>query len=95
MASADALKALIDALEAEQTRRRKVQFGGHDDPRQWFIDTLQQMAQRLAATAHLYPLQIDDMAPAEMLACHFLPEHLRPAGLGTVDEIWAKYEARK
>jgi hypothetical protein len=95
MASHDALKALVEALEAEQTRRRKARFGGHDDPRQWFLDTLQVMAQRFAATAHLHPLQIDDMASAEMLACHFLHEHRRPPGLPTVDEIWAAYEARK
>jgi hypothetical protein len=91
MASPATLKALIEALEAEQARRRKAQFGGHEDPRQWLLDTLQQMAQRLAATVHLFPLDLGDMAPAEQLAAHYLPEDLRPAGLPTVAEIWAKH----
>jgi hypothetical protein len=95
MASEDALKTLIAALEVEQKRRLAAQFGGQD-PREWFIGTLQQIAQRFAATAHLYPLSIDDMAPMEMLACcYFLPEHLMPAGLPTADQIWAEVEARK
>jgi hypothetical protein len=96
MATTDALKALIEALEAEQARRRKARFGGHDDPREWLLETLQTMAQRFAATAHLLPLQLDDMAIAEKLACRFfLPEELMPAGLGTEEEIWAKYAALK
>jgi hypothetical protein len=95
MASEDALKALVSALVAEQARRRKARFGGHDGPHEWLLDTLRTMAQRLAATAHLCPLDLADMAPAEQLACHLLPEHLQPAGLRTVDEIWVEYEARK
>jgi hypothetical protein len=96
MASPDTLKALLEALEAERARRRKAQLGGHDDPRQWFLDTLQTIAQRFAAAASSrYPLQIDDMSPVEQLACHLLADELRPVGLGTVDEIWAAYEARK
>jgi hypothetical protein len=95
VASASALKALLDALQAEQTRRRKAQFGGHDDPRQWLLDTLQTMAQRLAATAHLYPLSIADMSIMERLACrYFLPEDLCPVGLESEDAIWAEFEAR-
>jgi hypothetical protein len=38
------------------------------------------MVERFAALAHLHPLRIDDMAPSEMLACHLLPEDMRPAG---------------
>jgi hypothetical protein len=94
MASADALKALIEALEVEQKRRQAVRFGGHEDPREWFIGTLQQMAQRFAATTHMFPLDAADMSIIEKLACHFLPEHLRPAGLPTEDQIWAKFLAR-
>jgi hypothetical protein len=44
---------------------------------------------------NLHPLQIDDMSPAEMLACHLLPEELRPAGLPTEAAIWAEYKARR
>jgi hypothetical protein len=98
MASPDALRALLEALEAEQARRRKARFGGHEDPREWLLGELQAMAERFAATAASSrhpPLQIDDMSIAEKLACYFLPEHLRPAGLGTEEEIWAEYEARK
>ena len=62
--------------------------------RQQLFDTLQQMAERYAATAHLYPLPVDDMSPAEKLSLHLLPEHLRPAGLPTEAEIWAEYRAR-
>jgi hypothetical protein len=94
MASPDALKALIEALETEQKRRQAARFGGQD-PRTWLIETLQQMAQRFAATAHLGPpLDLADMAPVEMLAAHLLPEHLRPAGLPTEDQIWAQFRAR-
>jgi hypothetical protein len=96
MAATGTLRTIIRTLEAEQARRRKARYGGHDDPRKWLLYTLQQMAQKFAATAHLYPLSIGDMAPMEMLACrHFLPEHLMPAGLPTADQIWAAYEARK
>jgi hypothetical protein len=94
MASPNALRDLIEALEAEQARRQAARFGGQD-PRQWFLDELRVMAERFAATAHRYPLSIDDMAPAELLACHFLAEHLRPPGLPGVDEIWATFDARK
>jgi hypothetical protein len=95
MASPDTLAALLKALRAEQTRRQKAQFGGQD-PRERLLDTLQGMAERLAATSSGPPLQVPEMAPAEKLACRlFLPEDLIPAGLGTEDEIWAEYGARK
>jgi hypothetical protein len=95
MASSDALDTLIAALEAEQARRQAAQFGGQD-PHTWFVDTLRQMAQRLAATAHLYPLDTADMSPAEKLAIlHFWPEDLCPEGLGSADEIWAEFAARE
>jgi hypothetical protein len=96
MASADALKTLIAALEAEQTRRRKAQFGGHEDPRQWLLDTLRQMAERLAvAPSSLHPPQAADMSIMEKLSCRlFLPEDMCPEGLGSADEIWAEFEAR-
>jgi hypothetical protein len=87
--------ALLEAEYARRTARVAWEADEGERARQWLIDTLQQMAQRFAATAHLYPLLIDDMAPMEMLACrYFLPEHLMPAGLGTEEEIWAEYKAR-
>jgi hypothetical protein len=96
MASPDALKALIKALEAEQKQRRKTQFGGHEDPREWLLGTLATMAERFAAASSGPPLQVADMAIAEKLACRlFLPEDLCPEGLGTEDEIWREYAARK
>jgi hypothetical protein len=86
----------LAALEAEYGRRAaRVEWQADEGERQrqWFLEELQAMAGRLAATAHLYPLPIDDMSIAEMLACRwFLPEHLMPAGLGTEEEIWAKYQ---
>jgi hypothetical protein len=53
------------------------------------------MAERFAALAHLHALRIDDMAPSEMLACHLLPEDMRPAGLPTEAAIWGEYQARR
>jgi hypothetical protein len=85
-------------LEAELARRAaRVEWAAGEDERarEWFADTLQGMAQRLAATAHLLPLSIDDMAPAELLCCHLLPEHLRPAGLPTEAAIWADFRELK
>jgi hypothetical protein len=96
MASPDTLAALIEALEAEQARRRKAQFGGHNDPHEWLFETLRQMAERLsvALPASLHPLQVADMSVAEKLACrYFLPAELQPPGLGTEAEIWAEYAA--
>jgi hypothetical protein len=46
VASADALRALVAVLVAEQERRRKAQFGGRD-PHEWLSDELEQMARRL------------------------------------------------
>jgi hypothetical protein len=83
----------LELLEAEFARRAaRVDWEAGQDERaaQRFVEELQQMAQRLAATTHLFPLEIDDMSPAEMLACHFLPGHLRPAGLASEDEILAR-----
>jgi hypothetical protein len=87
MASPATLKALIEALQAEQARRRKAQYGGHDDPREWLLETLQTMAERMArAASSPHPLDINDMSIAEKLACrYFLPENLCPTGLGTED----------
>jgi hypothetical protein len=54
-------------LKTERDRRAvrvEWQAGEAKRAREQFIDTLQQMAQRMAATVHLYPLLIDDMAPA-------------------------------
>jgi hypothetical protein len=87
--------ALLEEELARRTARVVWQAGQAERERQQFIDTLQQMAERLAALAPLYPLQIDDMSPAEMLACHFLPEPMRPAGLGTEEQILALVEARR
>jgi hypothetical protein len=93
MASTDALKALLAALEAEQKRRQAAQFGDRD-PRTWLVDTLEQMARRMTATAHLGPpLDVSDLSLAERVSCCLLPEELRPEGLGTEDEIWAEFEA--
>jgi hypothetical protein len=70
--------------------------GEDERQRQQLFDTLQQMAERLATPAPLHPIKIDDMSIAEMLACRlFLPEELMPKGLGTEEEIWAEYAARK
>jgi hypothetical protein len=96
MASPDTLAALLEALQTEQARRRKAQFGGHDDPREWLLAELQEMAERFAATAHLCPLDLADMSIMEKLACrYFLPVDLCPEGLGSEGEIWAEYEARR
>jgi hypothetical protein len=84
-------------LKAERDRRAaRVEWRANEGERarEQLLDTLQQMAQRMAATAHLFPLDVSDMAPAEMLACHLMPEHLRPAGLPTEDQILAEYRAR-
>jgi hypothetical protein len=97
MTTIDDRREWLRLLETELARRAarvEWQAGADERARLWFLDTLQAMAQRLGATAHLHPLQIDDMSCAEMLACHFLPEHLRPAGLGTEDEIFALAAAR-
>jgi hypothetical protein len=86
--------ALLLAERARRAARAELEAGQDERERKQFFDTLQQMAQRFAATAHLHPLQIDDMSIAEQLACHLLPEELRPAGLGTEDQIWAEYRSR-
>jgi hypothetical protein len=79
--------------EIERREAEAIAAAG-SDPRQAFVDKLREMAQSLAATAHLCPLQLADMSVAERVACHLLPEPMRPAGLGTEDEIWAEYQAR-
>jgi hypothetical protein len=74
VASQGALKALIEALQAEQARRRKAQFSGHDDPREWFMAELQATAERLAATER--PL-LDDASIFQRLAVlTYLPHRL-------------------
>ena len=85
-------------LEAEHARRAaRVAWQASEDERQkeQLVDMLWQMTERFAALAHLHPLEIDDMAPAEMLACHLLPEEMRPAGLPTEAAIWADIEKAK
>jgi hypothetical protein len=89
----------LELLEAEYARRTARVAWEADEgerQRQWFIDTLAAMAQRFAALAPHYPLQIDDMSIAEKLACrYFLPEDLRPTGLATEDQIWAEYRSMR
>jgi hypothetical protein len=84
---------LLEAELARRTARVEWDAGATERARQQFIAELEAMAARYAATAHLYPLPIDDMSPAEKLACHLLPESMRPAGLPTEPAIWAEYEA--
>jgi len=84
-------KALFAALAAELARRSPPV----EQACEQLVETLGEMALRLAATTPLCPLQLDDMSPAELLSCHFLPEHLRPPGLPTEDEILAKYRDRQ
>jgi hypothetical protein len=79
-------------LAAERGRRDPSRADGAW--RQRLLDELSAMAERLAATAHLYPLTGDDMSPAEQIACHLLPEHQRPPGLKPEAEIWAEVMAR-
>jgi hypothetical protein len=83
-----ALKTHLTAFVMELTRR-------HEHAHKQLADTLCEMALRLAMTTRLCPLRLDDMSPAELLACHLLPEHLRPQGLPTEDEIWAEYRDRQ
>jgi hypothetical protein len=90
VASQGALKALIEALEAEQARRRKAQFGEHGDPHQWLLEELEGMAQKFAATAHRWPLNLADMSIMEKLACHLLLRHLQPVELPGEDAILAE-----
>jgi hypothetical protein len=87
--------ALLEAELARRATRVEWAAGEAERQRQWVLDTLQAMTQRFAATAHLQPLDLTDMAPAEMLALHFLPEHLRPPGLPTEAAIWADFRALK
>jgi hypothetical protein len=85
---------LLEAELARRAARTKWEAGEDERQREWVLDTLQQMAQRLAAAASsLHPPRIDDMSVAERLACHILPEPLRPAGLPSEAAIWREYEA--
>jgi hypothetical protein len=82
------------ALLAAERARRDPNRG--EDARQRLLEDLKQMAQRFAATAHLYPVHVDDMSCAEMFACRlFLPKDMQPAGLPSEAAIWALYRARK
>jgi hypothetical protein len=84
-------------LQAERDRRAAAKTETADGDAAWkqFIDTLQEMAGRLAAATPRFPLDVGDMSVAEMLAARwFLPEHLQPPGLPTETEIWTTYEAR-
>ena len=89
----------LRCLEAELARRNaRVEWEAGEAERaaEQFFAELEQMAARFARTAHLYPLPVDDMSPAEMLACrYFLPEDLQPEGLGSEDEIFALVAARR
>jgi hypothetical protein len=87
--------ALLEAELARRTARVAWEADEGERQRQWFINELQQIAERFAATTHLFPLSTDDMSPAEKLACHLLPGELRPAGLPTEAAIWAEYRALK
>jgi len=88
--------ALLEAEFARRSTRVAWEAGEGERARQQLFDTLQAMAQRSAALAPRYPLQIDDMSIAEKLACrYFLPEDRRPAGLGTEDQIWAEYQSMR
>jgi hypothetical protein len=87
--------ALLQAELARRAARVEWAAGEDERARQWLVDTLQGMAQRFADLAPLHPLRIDDMSPAEQLACHLLPKDLRPAGLPTEAAIWAEYRALK
>jgi hypothetical protein len=87
-------RALLKAELARRTARVEWQAGEDERARQQFLDTLQAMAERFAASAHRYPLDVSDMSPAEQLCCHLLPEDLRPAGLPSEVAIWAKLKAR-
>ena len=86
-------------LEAELSRRAaRVAWEADEGERQReaFVAELQQIAERFAAMAHRWPLQIDDMSIAEMMACrYFLPGHLQPVGLPDENEIWSEYEKRR
>ena len=84
-------KALFAALAAELARRSPPV----EQACEQLVETLGEMALRLATTTPLCPLRLDDMSPAELLACHLLAEHLRPPGLPTEDEILAQYRDRQ
>jgi hypothetical protein len=88
--------ALLEAERARRAARVEWQAGEDERATQRVVEELQQMAERFAATAHLFPLQIDDMSIAEKLACRwFLPDELLPAGLPAEGQIWADYKARR
>jgi hypothetical protein len=98
MTTIDDRREWLTLLEAELARRaaRPEWAAGEDErQRQWFVDTLQAMAQRFAAAVPLHPLALDDMSPAEKLACHLLPKSMRPPGLPTEAAIWAEYRGLK
>jgi len=85
---------LLEAERARRTARAQWAAGEDERARDEFTARLQGMAARFAAVAHLQPLRIDDMSPAEMLARHLLPPEAQPPGLASEDEIWRQYRAR-
>jgi hypothetical protein len=88
--------ALLEAELARRAARAAWEADEGERAREEFIARLQGIAERFAAAAPRWPLQVDDMSIAEMLACrYFLPEHLMPAGLPSEDQIWSKYRALK
>jgi hypothetical protein len=79
---------------ARRTARVEWEAAEGERHRQWFVATLQQVAERLAAPSH-YPLDVADLSLVEKLALTLLPEPLRPAGLPTEAEIWAEFRAMR
>jgi hypothetical protein len=77
MASADALKTLIEALEAEQARRRRARFGGHEDGRAWLTAELRAVAERLAVVEG--PLLEDASIMQRLAVLTYLPHRLSAA----------------
>jgi hypothetical protein len=87
--------ALLEAELARRAARTEWEAGAGERAREALTAELLAMAQRMATTAHLYPLSTDDMSIAEMLAARMLPKHLQPPGLPSEAKIWAQYRARK
>jgi hypothetical protein len=87
-------RALLEAERARRAARTECEAGEGDRAAQQLVDELQEMARRMAATAHLSPLDLGDMSIAEKVACHLLPESMRPEGLPSEAEIWRQYRAR-
>jgi hypothetical protein len=82
----------LTLLAAERVRRDPSRG---EEARQRILDELSAMAERFAATAHLYPLTVDDTCPRPNRSpATCLSEELRPPGLKPEAEIWAGALAR-